>query len=342
MNGEDYKQIDRHKDYPWPVERVLSRLIILTLALAGMGTAYQVIASALDKRKYPPPGKRVDIGGYRLHIHCIGEGQPTVVLDSGYGCIGLDWSLVQPEVAKLTRVCSYDRAGYGWSDASPKPRTPQQIVEELRRLLAISGIEGPHILVGHSLGGLYMQYFARRYPDEVSGVVLIDSSHPDLYQRLPLTARRQGDNWRKKRWLASQLGLLRLGVLSGLVESETPEKLPSEVQRVITALWLRSSFWRAVIGEGKALNKDISEVFRATGSFPNVPLFVLTSPDTEWLSDIGPDFPAFWQQAQIELASLSPSGRLIIAEQSGHMILHDQPDLVIDTIRQAIEMARCQ
>jgi len=133
------------------------------------------------------------------------QGGPTVVLEAASGGSSPDWCLVQPEIAKFTRVCSYDRAGLGWSDSSPRPRSMPQIAEDLSNLLAGAGIEGPYVLVGHSLGGLYVQYLARRHPGRVAGLVLVDAAHPDLFaHQSPEFARRTRIELRK-RWLAARL-----------------------------------------------------------------------------------------------------------------------------------------
>lgn len=151
---------------------LISFLAILMLT----GSAYQFISTKKDENRYPPPGKLVDVGGYRLHINSTGKEGPTVVFDAGMGCNSLDWSLVQPEVAKFARVCIYDRAGNGWSDESPLERTSQNIVNELHTLLQNSGEKGPFILVGHSFGGPNVLLFASLYPDEVAALVLVDWS----------------------------------------------------------------------------------------------------------------------------------------------------------------------
>ena len=153
-------------------QRLLRLLAVFSLVLAGLlllGLISQAIANAVDAARYPAPGKLVDIGGYQLHINCTGTGSPTVILDAGLGGTSLDWSKVQPAVARFTRVCSYDRAGYGWSQTGPGPRTSQQIVTELHALLAQAKINGPYVLVGHSAGGLNMRLYAYRYPAEVVG-----------------------------------------------------------------------------------------------------------------------------------------------------------------------------
>jgi pimeloyl-ACP methyl ester carboxylesterase len=134
----------------------------------------------------------VDVGGYRLHLYCTGEGSPTVILEAGGGNPWLSWYQVQPQVAQFTRVCSYDRAGLGWSDPSPKPRTTKVIADELHTLLHNAGITAPFVLVGHSLGGLDARMFASQYPSEAVGMVLVDSSHPDQDDRFPPDAQKLG------------------------------------------------------------------------------------------------------------------------------------------------------
>ena len=163
--------------------RPLLGLVGALLALAVAGAIYQAIATELAERAYPPPGEMVDVGGYSLHINCVGQGSPTVVLDAGSGGFSAQWVRVQREVSGTTRVCSYDRAGMGWSEMGPEPRDARQISSELHTLLGKAGIEGPYVLVGHSFGGMYMQTYAARYPDEVAGVALVDSStDPDQFR----------------------------------------------------------------------------------------------------------------------------------------------------------------
>jgi pimeloyl-ACP methyl ester carboxylesterase len=155
------------------------------LALAVIEAVYQAVATEMDHRAYPPPGEMVDLGGHRLHIDCVGQGSPTVILESGLGTMSDDWANVQPEVAKTTRVCAYDRASAGWSEPGPEPRDPRQIAHELHTLLDNAGIDGPYVLVGQSFGGLYVRMYADQYPQQVKSMVLVDASHPRMWTRLP-------------------------------------------------------------------------------------------------------------------------------------------------------------
>ncbi len=155
------------------------------LGLMLIGYIYEPIAEAADAKAYPPPGQMVDVGGYRLHINCTGEGSPTVVIESGWGDMSASWGWVQPEVAKTTRICTYDRAGMGWSESSPQPRTAREFAKELHTLLAKANEPGPYVLVGHSLGGYTMRVYAHDYPGEVAGLVLIDPQNLSISDPRP-------------------------------------------------------------------------------------------------------------------------------------------------------------
>src|SRR5688572_13465273 len=163
------------------------------LGLMLVGYIYEHIAEAADAKAYPPPGQLVDVGGYRLHINCTGTGSPTVVIDAGQGDWSTSWGSVQQEVAKTTRVCTYDRAGMGWSDSGPLPRDATHFARELHTLLQKANIPGPYVMVGHSLGGAAVQVFVGEYASEVSGVVLIDSMSRGQISQPHVQAQAQAD-----------------------------------------------------------------------------------------------------------------------------------------------------
>jgi len=163
-------------------------LIVGIISLAAIGAVYQAIATQIDLRAYPAPGQMIDVGGLQMHLFCTGAnsaGSPTVILETGLGSTSAAWAFVQPEVAKTTRVCSYDRAGMGWSEPSPSPRDARHIVEELHTLLHNANVPSPYVFVGWSFGGLYVREYAGQYGDEVAGMVLLDSSHPDQWTSTP-------------------------------------------------------------------------------------------------------------------------------------------------------------
>jgi pimeloyl-ACP methyl ester carboxylesterase len=258
---------------------------------------------AEGEEETPPEFKgKVDIGGYGLYVHCVGTGTPTVILEAGYNDVAETWSLVQPEVARVTRVCAYDRAGLGKSDPGPEPRNSLQMVEELYTLLDRADIKGPYVLVGHSLGGMYARLFADRYQEEVVGLVLVDSSHIDQFRRnatvLPPESPNESESLRFYReWFTN------------------PPSYPTLPRRLFEA-----------------------------GSLGDMPLVVLTSPVKERADDLPPGLSAkideIWVELQKEWAQLSSHSTHVIAQESGHFIQHDQPDLVIDAILEVVEEAR--
>ena len=150
-------------------------LMAFLVLLLMVTTIYGAVATANERARFRPPGRLVDVGGYRLHLRCEGQGSPTVVLESGGGMTSNEWTLVQPEVAKLTRVCSYDRTGLGWSETGP----PSDPVEVLHTLLRNGGVPGPYAIAGHSYGSGLVLRFAYRFPNDVKGMVLAAASYPD-------------------------------------------------------------------------------------------------------------------------------------------------------------------
>ena len=165
-------------------------LLVIFLLLVLAGIIYQANGAARDARLCPPPGRRVRVGKHFLHIHCAGEGGPAVILDAGIAASSLSWSRVQPEVAQFTRVCSYDRAGLGWSDRALQRLTAAQMADALHTLLDAAGVARPFVLAAHSFGGLVVRAYAGKYPQAVVGIVLVDALHPDEW-RTPTREQRR-------------------------------------------------------------------------------------------------------------------------------------------------------
>ena len=161
--------------------------VLAALAVAAVGGGYATVRESLDARAYPMPGQLVDVGGHRLHLYCTGSGSPTVVLEPGHGGVSSDLAWIAPAVARDSRVCVYDRAGRGWSDAADGPQDAARIAADLHTLLERAHVPGPYVLAGHSFGGLYVQSFAATYPDQVAGLVLLDSTAPKPGPALPAT-----------------------------------------------------------------------------------------------------------------------------------------------------------
>lgn len=293
----------------------------LVIAVACVGAVHQWWATRKELAATPMPGRFVDLGAHRLHLWCTGEGAPPVILESGLGGSTVDWGFVQPNVARFTRVCSYDRAGMGYSDPGPSPRTAQQIAGELAQLLDRSDMRGPVVLVGASIGGLAVRFFASAYADRVAGLVLVDASHEDQQHNIP--------------WIApfvpflSSVGALRLVDMSlGL----PPALLAPSVRDFARATKFRTAGYHAAADEIVHIRESAAEV-RATRRKLNVPLIVVTA---------GRGSDAVWLNLQRDQVALSERGCHIVAQQSSHSIGIDQPQVVVDAIRIAVDGARGQ
>lgn len=256
----------------------------------------------------------IDVGEHRLAIYCMGTGSPTVILDAGMGDAGDIWQQVQHDVAQLTRVCSYDRAGRGQSDPGPLPRTSQTMVAELHTLLTNASISGPYILVGHSFGGYNALLYASQHPDDVVGIILVDSALPDL-DMIALLPSESSDE--------------PIGLREGR-EMLIQEKMqnPEGIDFIISDTQVRS-----------------------VTSLKDIPLVVLTRASDSWIHMLMKLFPGFpyevavtleqaWQKHQRNLLRLSSQSKQVFAPKSGHYIHTDEPDLVVRAIRDIVEMAR--
>ena len=299
------------------------------LGLVLVGYIYEPIAEAADAKTYPPPGQLVDVGGHRLHIHCIGSGSPTVVIDAGLGDWSTSWEqVVQPEVAKTTRVCTYDRAGMGWSEPGPLPRDAAHFATELHTLLQNAQIPGPYVLVGHSLGGLPVRVFAHEYAPEVAGVVLVESMNPTRFSATTPEVLAQSKSQSQPFSFGALLS--RLGIARLLV------KLPGIAPRVSAnddayyARYIRTQSLQATTDESQGMPASGAEA-AAVQSFGDLPLIVLTGR----LNNDGS-----WQEWQKELLQLSSNSRQIFAENSGHNVQLDEPEAAIAAITQMVEEVR--
>lgn len=302
----------------------------------------------MNPEKYPPLGRLIDVGGHRLHIHSTGTGSPSVVFESGGASWSLDWHSVQVEAAKFTQVCSYDRAGFGWSDPGPTPRTAGKVAEELHSLLANAGVAKPYILVGASFGGHVARLFAKKYPGETAGVILLDARHEDLDSKMPSAWKnieKVGGTIYRILLLASRLGLLKaLGKFSG--KNALPpaaKKLPPDLSTMYMEVGFQSKYFRANLDELAAVRESDRQAAES-GPLGNLPLTVIR----HGIPDIFSRMPAaeaiqaeqVWQEMQNLLAGLSSDSRSITAENSGHGIQLEQPELVVEAIRQMVDKIR--
>jgi len=288
-------------------------LAISIFSLSALGALYQSIAVRRDQRAHPPRGEMIDVGGYRLHLYCTGtnmNGSPTVILETGLGSTFSTWGQVQPEVAKQTRVCAYDRAGMGWSDPGPQPRDAQHIAQELHTLLQNAKIPGPYVLVGWSYGGLYVRDFAGRYESEVGGLVLLDSSHPDQWISAPEGKAQFETN---ARIYSVAPVLARLGMIRLIGFAQPSSGLPSPYDEELKASFAATKDWDAQSAEFLASLETSAQV-RLYPSFKNTPLFVLTA--TEHGTPAKQE--QLWQGWQTDLASLSTNSVHQIVDGADH------------------------
>ena len=291
-----------------------------SMVAAGLAVSAQLMASPVAP-KSSIPGRLVDIGGHRLHIYCVGEGVPSIIFDSGVGGFSLEWSRVQNVLARRTRVCSYDRAGYGWSDLGPLPRTSERITRELHTLLERAGVAGPYIIAGHSFGGYNAQLFARNYPDQTAGLVLIESSHPDQIERLPgpepgtVKRVRPGSNSYVVSWF--------------FPHPNFPDENALMAQRIMQS-WQHKMTWREEMTVFSVSAKQV----KASRPMPEVPVLVLTRGRSFWPGySNGDETERVWMELQDELSQLGANPVHLIAERSGHVIHLDQPGIVITAVQ---------
>jgi pimeloyl-ACP methyl ester carboxylesterase len=315
--------------------------MVLVLLLAALGATYESIESSRDRRMNPPPGRLVDVGGHKMHLDCTGQGAPTVVLESGLNDDWLVWYKVQPAISNLTRVCSYDRAGLGFSSPRPEQQPDSHnIANNLHMLLANAGVNPPYVLVGHSIGGIHIRVYQNLYPTDVVGMVLVDSGHPDQDERVPPEMKKLQSRlyFEGRLWgLVVPLGLTRL---MGACGGGPPEI--RAMQRTVECRWQTVKASEAEVSAARAS----ADEGRRTGSLSSMPLVVLSRDPEKGAApglvptELSQRFEDQWSQMQEELVRLSTNGSRVVANGSTHYVQMDRPDLVIAAIRKVLDAAR--
>jgi len=327
--------------------------VVAVAFLIATGLLFQAIGLKRDERRFPAPGRLIDAGGHKLHFYEAGSGSPAVVLESGISASSLNWRAVQTEVARVARVCSYDRAGLGWSDLCDEPCIPASLARQLHTLLHNADIAAPYILVGHSFGGLIVQAFAGLYPDETAGLVLVDPLDPAEWTPITDEQRRiirQGIRLSRRGALAARFGVVRLclnlllagnqlvpriaaKIWSGDASQVTNriagqvQKMPRETWPLVAAHWKNHKSFEGMARHFEALAQSAQELSQVQQL--NVPVTMLVGTQNEHPAD-----PREYAK------KLSPETRLIFAQNSGHWIQLDEPELVIASIAEMIEAAR--
>jgi pimeloyl-ACP methyl ester carboxylesterase len=330
-------------------------IVASLLALIVAGFLYQWIGARQDRIRYTSDGRWIDIGrGCKLYLLEKGSGGPTVLFESGIAATNLNWHHVQGQVAQFTRTLSYDRGGLGWSSAAASARTPGNIAVELHAMLEYAGIKPPYVLVGHSFGGLVMRRFALLYPGEVSGMILVDPMRVEEWP--PLDASKQAQINRGMRLTGyaipiASCGLARLAVTSllcrsgkisnflagvagsggqhvlGRIKSEVG-KMPSEVWPIVAAHWSRPSYYAGMCRHVEAVPDSVREM-NDTDPIRGIPVTLLTPGNASPLCKDG-------------LNCIGDNVQQVIAPYSAHWIHLDEPDLVIDTIREMVLAATAE
>jgi pimeloyl-ACP methyl ester carboxylesterase len=327
---------------------------IVGLAMLGilLGMIYQIAGIRRDAKLHPPPGRLVDIGGHRLHLLESGRGSPTILLEAGLMSTVLSWTGLQQELSNSYRVVSYDRAGLGWSELGPMPRTADRLVNELHELLQRGGISPPYVLVGHSFGGLTMPLFAARYPEEVAGMVLVDPVAPAEWN--PPSERdrkltRIGAKVCRRAAFLARIGLLRLMAFllttrakavaahlvrlisrgspaeSGSVASPWFSALPANEKEMASVFWIQPKFALTIASQLENLPISAARV----GELDNFceGKVVILSAGTA---------PEGRRKEHAAMAGRLPFGEHVLAGNSNHWIMQQKPDLVIDAIEKVV------
>jgi pimeloyl-ACP methyl ester carboxylesterase len=313
------------------IKRILVAFAALLFVFALAGGAYQWLATRRDLSATPAPGRLVDVGGHRLHLWCTGSVSPetpTVLFDSGLGGDAFDWANIAPEIAKVTQTCTYDRAGMGYSDPGPTPRTSGQIADELAALIENSGIAGPVVLVGLSFGGFNTRIVASEHPHLAAGLVLVSASHEEQGERYAaagLPSGRPPGILLKLGPIAASFGILRL---MGATLGAPPASAPPEVRDFVLATAYRTSRYYAMASELEHTRESGLEVARTRRTL-SIPL-VVVSPGNEsgGRGEIN-------RELQADMVTLSSRACQAIAGESGHGI-GNQPELVVQAIRDVL------
>ena len=308
----------------------------------------QQMALQSARTQFPPPGDMIEVNGYRIHLYCTGNGSPTVVIDAGNGSLAIEWIPIQEELSRSLRVCVFDRAGYGWSEAGVTRRDGMQVVSELHEVLNTAGEVGPFLLVGHSLGGVHVRLYAAYYPNEVAGLVLVDTAYPLEITPEFETQMRTSIGFYQAMGLLTGSGLMRI---IGPLGSEdalpaTARKLPQELRESYLNLLLDPQQYRTAIAEMTALPDTFLQTNQALIARPvlaKLPLIVLTAGKIA-----GPgstphkvqlvETPISRIEMDAELAAASSFSQQRVLEDSGHSVHQDAPEAIVQAVIDLVKM----
>jgi len=318
-------------------ERIALSTAIIVFLVAGASTVFNALAIHHYRAVYRPQGRLFIVDGYKMHLYCTGEGSPTIVLDAGLGNDSLIWANVQPTLSKTTRVCSYDRPGFGWSDLQPRPRDAHRITDQLHALLTLAGIKGPMVLMGHSIAGLYIRDYAARYPQNVSGLVFVDGSTPLQEDRFP--GRTKFVLFKAKLELLQTKWLYVLGIPRITGDCNIGEGFEISAAKMLSEDQCRATLYTALEREDEAFHQSGEETIH-TGPFGDLPILIFSQDNHPSGSEPRSKVDEIWDQMQEELKSLSTRSRRIIAKDSGHYIQVERSDLLNTKVTNFVRQLR--
>ena len=322
-------------------------IALTAVALIVVGVIYERVGERGDSRSIPRVGRSIDIGGRSINLSCAGNGSPTVILDSGAGEPGYSWTNIQAQLASLTQVCWFDRAGEGWSDPGPYPRTCETIAHDLHAVLGRAQVSPPYVYAGHSFGGLDARVYNGLYPQEIAGMVLIDAAHEDEPRRAPkfmLGHTLPRPLWRPLHYVAQ--GFYRVGLIRLLKGSPSlPRERQATGSEIVSALRQQPKAV-AALADYVANPEDYAEAAASQG-MGDKPLIVLTagrpwppSGNAEIDREAAAYKRAWIHEIQPKLLRLSTRGKQIVVTSSGHGIPDEAPDVVVNAIREVVRQAR--
>ena len=327
----------------WVLRGVVA-LLGFAVLLGVAGALYQSRASAADRARFTPPGEMVDVNGRQMHLHCQGEGSPTVILDAGQGGWSVAWTDLMPQLSDITRVCAYDRAGYGWSDPADDERTPQAITDDLVALLDAANLEGPYVIVGFSYTGLSSRLFAAQNPEDVVGMVLVD---PATEFDNALMDESLGNQQRATVGIFQAFGLAaRLGLVRFLDPREMAPYAPFIPENaaqpdIYYSFVSEPQWWRTSQKEFVArLSDETLTHVRDNGEIRDIPLVIIGAETIDGDNEGFEVFQAAHLNRLRDLAGRSSQGDFILAENSTHEVPRDRPDVVIEAVERVVTASR--
>lgn len=320
--------------------------MIRTAHLLAVALACLCLQGCATSREadYPAPGRLVDVGTHRMHLYCVGEGSPTLLLEAGAGNGVLTWQAVQGPLSTRTRTCSYDRSGLVWSERRPQVISATVVAAELRSLLAAAGERGPYVFVAHSIGGIFARKYIETYPEDAAGLVLVDSSHPDQNQAMPETFRGPPPGMMRYSLVRSMTGgVLGLTGMDEKMIRNSYVTMPANVTDTTLAYLDRS---RPALIEEVTLVPDLLKEVSGEQDFGALPVYVIANGrqydpaygiNARYQADELAVAAQAWRELQTSLQSLSSNSRLVVATESGHNINFEQPQVIIDTVEDLLE-----